>query len=52
MFQSGFFNLTNSRILLVYETQFWTLAVAILFLADFFYHGLNERPPAPTGGTP
>jgi hypothetical protein len=52
MFQSGFFNLTNSRILLVYETQFWTLAVAILFLADFFYHGLNEQPPKPKGGTP
>ena len=45
MFQSGFFNLTNNRILLVYETQFWTLAVAILFLADFFTTAsMNKRP--------
>lgn len=35
MLQSGFFNLTNPRILWVYEAQFVTLAIAIVLLADF-----------------
>jgi hypothetical protein len=52
MFQSGFFNLTNDRISLMYYAQFWTLAAAILLVGDFFYHGLDEQPPTPKRGTP
>jgi hypothetical protein len=49
MLQNGFFDLTNPRILWVYRSQFWTLAAAIFFLADFFYRGLRKEPAASGG---
>ena len=52
MFQSKFFNLANSRILWAYDAQFGTLAVAILLIADFFYHGLDNQPTTHGGGSP
>lgn len=47
MFHSNFFDLTNNRISLIFEAQFWTLAAAIIFVAGIFYFGFRDQPATP-----